>query len=398
MAVHSLPINPLPNTPLSPLLYYMVYCTQFQASTKQSSYGVWLLKNKSPPIGLVSPFTGIHAYRAGSVVDTEEASDLEDCFKQKLTTEENTYNDNIQLRSSSQSLIDKNQIEQERRRKISLANKGKESRSKGRKHGPETRERISRNTKAALMDPKVKSCKNPSFFCLFLVLRHKIQKAGKSGYNIRAKMSGSHVLSDESKARISYSLTRVWGRKLKWKRSRAKFLSSWADSIAEAAKRGGNGQRELHWDSYDKIKEEIAIEQRRQAEAKEMAKEKKARVAQKRKVKERKETPRGEMRRKRNRKSKEEREELDIAQELKINERLAKLHKRKTSTNGQISSEDQQAWEKLDLEFVKKEQIRRQVSLADQIRAAKAKRVEHVARERLPTAHSLHSESDQQSE
>ncbi|KAI8552475.1 hypothetical protein RHMOL_Rhmol06G0269600 [Rhododendron molle] len=369
MAVHSLPINPLPNTPLSPLLYYMVYCTQFQASTKQSSYGVWLLKNKSPPIGLVSPFTGIHAYRAGSVVDTEEASDLEDCFKQKLTTEENTYNDNIQLRSSSQSLIDKNQIEQERRRKISLANKGKESRSKGRKHGPETRERISRNTKAALMDPK-----------------------------IRAKMSGSHVLSDESKARISYSLTRVWGRKLKWKRSRAKFLSSWADSIAEAAKRGGNGQRELHWDSYDKIKEEIAIEQRRQAEAKEMAKEKKARVAQKRKVKERKETPRGEMRRKRNRKSKEEREELDIAQELKINERLAKLHKRKTSTNGQISSEDQQAWEKLDLEFVKKEQIRRQVSLADQIRAAKAKRVEHVARERLPTAHSLHSESDQQSE
>ncbi|KAG5546143.1 hypothetical protein RHGRI_018353 [Rhododendron griersonianum] len=372
MAVHSLPINPLPNTHLSPLLYYMVYCTQFQASTKQSSCGVWLVKNKSPPIGLVSPFTGIHAYRAGSVVDTEEASDLEDCFKQKLTTdssEENTYNDKIQLRSSSQSLIDKNQIEQDRRRKISLANKGKESRSKGRKHGPETRERISRNTKAALMDPK-----------------------------IRAKMSGSHVLSDESKARISYSLTRVWGRKLKWKRSRAKFLSSWADSIAEAAKRGGNGQRELHWDSYDKIKEEIAIEQRRQAEAKEMAKEKMARVAQKRKVKEHKATPRGEMRRKRNRKLKEEREELDIAQELKINERLAKLHKRKTSTNGQISSEDQQAWEKLDLEFVKKEQIRRQISLADQIQAAKAKRVEYVARERLPTAHSLHSESDQQSE
>lgn len=52
----------------------------------------------------------------------------------------------------------------------------------------------------------------------------------------------------------------------------------------------------------------------------------------------------------------------------------------------------------MDLEFVKKEQIRRQISLADQIQAAKAKRVEYVARERLPTAHSLHSESDQQSE
>lgn len=102
-------------------------------------------------------------------------------------------------------------------------------------------------------------------------------------------------------------------------------MSSWADSIAEAAKRGGNGQRELHWDSYDKIKEEIAIEQRCQAEAKEMAKENMARVAQKRKVKEHKAKPRGEMRRKRNRKLKEEREELDIAQELKINERLAKV-------------------------------------------------------------------------
>lgn len=108
------------------------------------------------------------------------------------------------------------------------------------------------------------------------------------------------ICSDESKARISYSLTRVWGKKLKWKRSRENFLSSWADSIAEAAKRGGSGQRELQWDSYGKIKEEIAIEQRHQSEAR---------------------------RRKRNIKSKEEQEqeELDIAQELKLNERLAKV-------------------------------------------------------------------------
>lgn len=129
---------------------------------------------------------------------------------------------------------------------------------------------------------------------------------------------------------MSSSLKRVWGKRLEWKRSRAKFLSSWAESIAEAAKRGGSGQRELHWDSYDKMKEEIAIEQHQlaadQAKAKEMAKEKRmARLAQKRKEKEQKAKPRGKSRRENNRKSKEEREELAIAQGLELEERLIKV-------------------------------------------------------------------------
>lgn len=369
----SLPIIRLPDTHLSPLLYYMVYCTQFQASTKQPSCRVSLLKNKSPPIGLDSPVTRIHASRALSVVDTVETSDLGGCLEQKLSTdasEENTFTNKIQLYSSSEFLMDKNEREQQRRRKIALANKGKVPWNKGRKHSPETLELISWKTKAALKDPK-----------------------------IRKKMTVSHVLSDQSKAKMSSSLKRVWGKRLEWKRSRAKFLSSWAESIAEAAKRGGSGQRELHWDSYDKMKEEILIEQCQlaadQAKAKEMAKEKRmARLAQKRKEKEQKAKPRGKRRCENNRKSKEEREELAIAQGLELKERLTKLHKRKTSANGQISSEDQQAWEKIDLEFIKKEQIRRQVSLADQIRAAKAKRVEYVARERWPTALPLYSESE----
>lgn len=135
----SLPINRLPDTHLSPLLYYMVYCTQFQASTKQSSCRVSLVKNKSPPIGLVSPFTRIHASRALSVVDAVETSDLGDCFEQKLSTdssEENTFTDNIQLYSSSEILMDKNQREQQRIRKIAHANKGKVPWNKGRKHSP----------------------------------------------------------------------------------------------------------------------------------------------------------------------------------------------------------------------------------------------------------------------
>ncbi|KAL2474083.1 trichohyalin-like [Forsythia ovata] len=53
------------------------------------------------------------------------------------------------------------------------------------------------------------------------------------------------------------------------------LLTSQAVSIANAAKIGGIEQQELDWDSYDKIKREIALKQLQQAaeqaKAKEMA-------------------------------------------------------------------------------------------------------------------------------
>lgn len=57
------------------------------------------------------------------------------------------------------------------------------------------------------------------------------------------------------------SLRRVWGQRLKWKRLREKLFLSWVESIAEAAKKGGRGQQELCWDSYEKIKQKLHLQE-----------------------------------------------------------------------------------------------------------------------------------------
>ncbi|GFZ05130.1 hypothetical protein Acr_17g0007020 [Actinidia rufa] len=276
----------------------------------------------------------MHASQALNVVNGVETSDVS-------KSESQTFTDKVQLYSSSnsaESSVDEDQKEIRRRRKIGLANRGKVPWNKGKKHSKETCERIRHRTKEAMMDPKVKSCKN----------------------------------HDHTKANIRTALRRMWGERLKLKKSREKFLSPWAERIAEAARKGASGQQELQWDSYDKIKESwkwAAVH----AKAKEAAKaEKMARLAEKRKELEQKVKAR-EVKRK-NRKSKEEREELLIAQGLKLKEKLTKIHKRKASANGQIACEDQRAWEKLDLEFIKGEHTQREVSLADQIRATKTKK------------------------
>ncbi|XP_075098253.1 uncharacterized protein LOC107787021 isoform X1 [Nicotiana tabacum] len=257
---------------------------------------------------------------------------------------------------------DSKEKEAERRRKIGLANRGKVPWNKGRKHSPETREKIRQRTKEALSDPKV-----------------------------RLKMSECpRALSNQTKIRIRTSLRKLWGERLKWKRSREKFFQSWAESIANAAKAGGSDQEELEWDSYDKIKREIALEQLQsaaeKAKAKEMARiraeraaqrktEKMQRLAQRRKEREEKQKVGGKINRPR-RRSKQEKEELAVAEELKLKAKLVKIQKKK-STLSQVCREHRRAWERLDVGFIKRAQIQNTVSLADQIRVAK-KRTEVV--------------------
>lgn len=147
--------------------------------------------------------------------------------------------------------------------------------------------------------------------------------------------------SDESKARISSALKHVWGKRLRWKQLGEKFLLTWSESIAKAAKDGGNDQQELDWDSYDKIKREMALQRLQwavgRAKAKEMAKkqaalaraekaalkeaEKIAKLAEKKKEREDKAKARREMKRKAGRRS----EKKGVSPGLKLMKRLIKV-------------------------------------------------------------------------
>ena len=113
-----------------------------------------------------------------------------------------------------------------------------------------------------------------------------------------------------------------------------KLILSWAESIAKAAKKGGSGQPELDWDSYNKIKQEMVLNQLQWAAEKAKVKETKklrARLAHKRKEQEEKVRARGEIKRKTNRKSKEDKDDLAVAEESKLKQKLIKVIAQETS-------------------------------------------------------------------
>lgn len=158
-------------------------------------------------------------------------------------------------------------------------------------------------------------------------------------FTLNLEVNNNSLCSNQTKIRIRTSLRKLWGERLKWKRSREKFFQSWAESIANAAKAGGGDQEELEWDSYDTIKREIALEQLQsaaeKAKAKEMARiraeraaqrktEKMQRLAQRRKEREEKQKVEGKIKRPR-RLSKQEKEELAVAEELKLKAKLVKV-------------------------------------------------------------------------
>ncbi|WZZ64553.1 hypothetical protein YC2023_075923 [Brassica napus] len=240
--------------------------------------------------------------------------------------------------------------EEERRRKIGLANKGKIPWNKGRRHTEDTRRRIKERTIEALRNPKV---------------RDKI---------------------DETKEKIRASVKQVWAERSRSKRVKEKFISLWSENIAEAARKGGSGDVELDWDSYKKSKQEISSEQLQLSEEKARTREQtkmrteEAKTEKMRRVVERKkERQERDERGVKTRKPKQNKENAIVTSRSKLKNRLTKIHKKKTSLAKVAIVKDSivsvaAKLENLDLELIKKERTRGEISLADQIQAAKSLR------------------------
>ncbi|KAJ1400821.1 hypothetical protein SESBI_29257 [Sesbania bispinosa] len=231
-------------------------------------------------------------------------------------------------------------------------------------HNAETRERIRQRTLEALRNPKV-----------------------------RKKMA-EHPRSHR----------RVWQEKLKSKRSGEQFFLSWKQNIANAAKKGGCGQEELDWDSYDKIKEQMELHQHLQAEEKE--KEKLMAIAGAKKfiqswweciAKVAKKGGSGEQeldwdsyeqiqqemfllyqfqRTTEKAKAKEmAREKAEKAARIKAIKRVHICNNISSEVaRGGVLNSIFPTYNKLDLELIKREKMQKEVSLADQIQAARLKK------------------------
>ncbi|KAL8138573.1 hypothetical protein V2J09_004574 [Rumex salicifolius] len=116
-----------------------------------------------------------------------------------------------------------------RRQRISKANKGNTPWNKGRKHSPETLQRIKERTRLAMQDPKVKM---------------KLANLG-------------HAQSNETRKKIGL------GVQIGWRKRREKLLIqetcffNWQNLVAEAARQGLLDEEELEWDSYDKLNKQL---------------------------------------------------------------------------------------------------------------------------------------------
>ncbi|EYU45920.1 hypothetical protein ABFS82_04G089900 [Erythranthe guttata] len=135
-------------------------------------------------------------------------------------------------KSSCEESSELNDREVLRRMRISKANSGKTPWNKGRKHSPETLQRIKERTRLAMQNPKVKM---------------KLQNLG-------------HAQSDETRIRIGVGVRLGWGRRREKLMVQETCHHKWQDLIAQAAQKGLFGEEELQWDSYKTMDEHLEQE------------------------------------------------------------------------------------------------------------------------------------------
>ncbi|KAK7338194.1 hypothetical protein VNO77_18796 [Canavalia gladiata] len=148
----------------------------------------------------------------------------------------------VRLEFSDEETEQLDEREKLRRMKISKANKGNTPWNKGRKHSPETLQKIKERTKMAMQDPKVKM---------------KLINLG-------------HAQTVETRKKISAGVRMRWEKKRGKKMVQESCCFEWQNLIAEASRQGYVGQEELEWNSYEKLNEQlkqewlVGVEQRKQ--------------------------------------------------------------------------------------------------------------------------------------
>ncbi|XP_010542348.1 PREDICTED: uncharacterized protein LOC104815594 [Tarenaya hassleriana] len=128
-----------------------------------------------------------------------------------------------------------------RRMRISKANRGNTPWNKGRKHSPETLQKIRERTKIAMQNPKIKM---------------KLASLGRAQ-------------SKETRLKIGEGVRQRWERRKEGIMVQEGCHYEWQNLIAEAARKGSTNEAELQWDSYKTLDEQLqqewleSIEQRK---------------------------------------------------------------------------------------------------------------------------------------
>ncbi|XP_010479957.1 PREDICTED: uncharacterized protein LOC104758730 isoform X1 [Camelina sativa] len=119
-----------------------------------------------------------------------------------------------------------------RRMRISKANRGNTPWNKGRKHSPETLQKIRERTKIAMQDPKIKL---------------KLANLG-------------HAQNKETRMKIGEGVRMRWARRKERRKVQETCHFEWQNLIAEAAKEGYTDEETLQWDSYNILDQQNQLE------------------------------------------------------------------------------------------------------------------------------------------
>ncbi|XP_031092426.1 uncharacterized protein LOC115997090 [Ipomoea triloba] len=230
----------------------LLFCNRFKSGKDIRFASVW--KSFCVPEKAQS-FGGIKLCRGGLMIRAVATLEKESTQSNQVSEDGGGYQSStgtsigsgnstcsaIEGQSQTDELTKLDEIEKLRRSRISKANKGKTPWNKGRKHSPETLQKIKERTRIAMRDPKV---------------RMKLVNFG-------------HAQSEETRLKIGVGVRAGWEKRQKMLKLQETCCYEWQNLIAEASRKGLSGQEELQWNSYKILNRQLekhwmqSVEQRK---------------------------------------------------------------------------------------------------------------------------------------